>query len=740
MNKIGPLSIVCLLGILVFSNTVLFAHTGNELNIPRSAVSVTVDGVKEAAWSSAETIQMDAYLNAEGVSHSWDTNDISASFQILWKDSFLYLFVTIRDDFNRAHSSSWWLSDAIELYLDAGHEMSGSYDYNDIHVGFVRSDASVHIPTGGGSFRDSWYINNVQFVPVNTGTGWTAEIGLELVQLRIPTVEGYRFGFDLQVNDNDSGTRDHMLKWYSSSNDSWKNPSLFGVARLGAMATDPVQGNGVHGTVTFSDGTPVSSVQVELVNVDNVSEIYGSMTNSSGYYSISMPQTGVRDNGRRRPEGFSLGQNYPNPFNPSTVIRYGIPASGPVRMEVFDILGRKVRTILNGYENEGMGQAVWDGTDDRGNAVPAGVYLYSLIAGDAVQTRKMVLLDGSKGGRFTAGGVPQWTSENGPLGKVNAGNYRIIVYGAGIVTYERFLGQITGDMTVDIVVQRSGSGGSSCTVSQPWQPSGPDQGSVGEEICFSTGGSSCSQGHPVQYRFDWGDGSGYSPWGLERQCHTYRSSGQYEVIGQGRCAVHSGIIQDSRRITINILSSSNTVTITIKMSTWFELLSLYVDGIFAKLNDMEEAVFEWHPGEIHHVHVTEEVNMTGEHDIYAHKFSHWSDENISNDRDIVVPFINTTYTAFYDTYYWCGIKYITSPSCGSAQMTPQGNPNYYGLTKVGTILTFIATPTPGHTFEYWSRETHDWGTINYEHLYSNPITFTFEGPNTYMIPVFTPPM
>ena len=557
VNKISTLSSIRVISCLLLYHLLWNAQTANALNIPRSTSPITVDGVKESAWSSAATVQMNAYLNAEGVSHSWDTSDISASFQILWQNTALYLFVTVRDDLNRAHASSWWLGDAIELYVDAGNEKSGSYDYNDIHVGFVRKDATVHIPSGGGSFRDNWYIDNVQFVPVNTATGWTAEIGLELNQLRIPTVEGYKFGFDLQVNDNDGGTRDHMLKWYNSSNDSWKNPSLFGPAELGASAPS-VQGQGVHGTVTFSDGTPVPSIQVELVNVDNTSRIYGSMTNSGGYYSIAIPQTGIRDRDGRQPEGFRLGQNYPNPFNPSTVICYEIPSSGHIRLEVFDILGRKIRTIINGYESEGMGQAVWDGTDDNGNTVPAGVYLYSLAAGNNLQTRKMVLLDGSKGGRFTAGRIPQWTVEKGPLGKVNGANYRIIVYGTGIVTYERFLGQVTGDMTVDIVVQRSGSGGSSCTVSQPWQPSGPDQGSVGAELTFTTGGSQCSQGHPVEYRFAWNDESVYSPWGSGTRSHVYTSAGTYEIIAQSRCTVHTGVIQDSKRKTIIIGTSSGS--------------------------------------------------------------------------------------------------------------------------------------------------------------------------------------
>ena len=716
------------------------AQPGAGLKIQRSPSSIVVDGVKESAWSSASTVQINAYLNAEGVSHSWDTNDISASFQILWQNTALYLFVTVRDDVNRAHTSSWWLSDAIELYVDAGNEKSGSYDYNDIHVGFVRKDATVHIPSGGGSFRDNWYIDNVQFVPVNTETGWTAEIGLELNQLRIPTVEGYKFGFDLQVNDNDSGTRDHMLKWYDSSNDSWKNPSLFGPAELGALVP-PFQGQRVHGIVTFSDGTPVPSVQVELVNVDNTSQIYGSTTNSGGYYSITIPQTGIREKDGRQPEGFSLGQNYPNPFNPSTVICYETPSSGPVRLEVFDILGRKIRTVLDGYESEGMGQAVWDGTDDNGNTVPAGVYLYTLAAGSNLQTRKMVLLDGSKAGRFTGGGIPRWTEEKVPLGKVNAANYRIIVYGSGIVTYEQFLGQVTGDMTVDIVVQRSGSGGGSCTVSQPWQPSGPDQGSAGAELTFTTGGAQCSQGHPVEYRFAWNDESGYSPWGSGTRSHVYSSAGTYEIIAQARCSVHTGIIVDARRKTITVASSSAKVSVRFSSFMGNFGYRFLVDGVEYGDGSSPSVQFYWQTGEIHSV-VAKQKFAYIMYESSQFIFDKWSDGVFENSRNIIVPDHDVNYSAEY--IQWGEVLTSSSVIGGTYNVSMNISPDvipYLGsvlyLYPAGTIITASAYPSPGNTFQCWKTEHWSPASDPIVNYYSgNPLTLEYGGGSIILMPIF----
>ncbi len=92
------------------------------------------------------------------------------------------------------------------------------------------------------------------------------------------------------------------------------------------------------------------------------------------------------------PERFSLSQNYPNPFNPSTTISFALTSRVEVRLEVFDITGRVVRTIELGELPAGYHDAVWNGKSDGGEPVASGMYLYRLIAGDFVATRKMMLL------------------------------------------------------------------------------------------------------------------------------------------------------------------------------------------------------------------------------------------------------------------------------------------------------------------------------------------------------------
>ncbi len=87
------------------------------------------------------------------------------------------------------------------------------------------------------------------------------------------------------------------------------------------------------------------------------------------------------------PDRFSVSQNYPNPFNAATIIRYTLPEPADVKIEIFDILGRKVKTLVQGEQPAGYHRIVWDAGDQS-----SGIYFYRIQAGDYAETRKMVLL------------------------------------------------------------------------------------------------------------------------------------------------------------------------------------------------------------------------------------------------------------------------------------------------------------------------------------------------------------
>jgi hypothetical protein len=92
------------------------------------------------------------------------------------------------------------------------------------------------------------------------------------------------------------------------------------------------------------------------------------------------------------PEKPALDQNYPNPFNPSTEIGFDFPKPSFVSLDIFDVLGRKVSTLINEHLTAGSKRVQWDGKDNTGAEVASGVYFYRLRIGDHVEVKKMVLL------------------------------------------------------------------------------------------------------------------------------------------------------------------------------------------------------------------------------------------------------------------------------------------------------------------------------------------------------------
>ncbi|MGE5679411.1 MAG: T9SS type A sorting domain-containing protein [Bacillota bacterium] len=100
-----------------------------------------------------------------------------------------------------------------------------------------------------------------------------------------------------------------------------------------------------------------------------------------------MPATSVRSYSSV-PENFALEQNYPNPFNPSTTIKFSIPQNGSVTLVIYNIIGEKVATLINGQDfKSGSYQVSFDGSK-----LASGVYLYRLNYGSNSMTKKMMLL------------------------------------------------------------------------------------------------------------------------------------------------------------------------------------------------------------------------------------------------------------------------------------------------------------------------------------------------------------
>ena len=118
----------------------------------------------------------------------------------------------------------------------------------------------------------------------------------------------------------------------------------------------------------------------DLINLREVSEL----TIPQGSYNVIVARRAI-------PTAYKLGQSFPNPFNAATVINYQLPEKANVRIEVFDLSGHKVKTLVNDEQTAGYRSVVWNGTDDGGSTVPSGIYFYKITAGSFNDTKRMIL-------------------------------------------------------------------------------------------------------------------------------------------------------------------------------------------------------------------------------------------------------------------------------------------------------------------------------------------------------------
>ena len=102
--------------------------------------------------------------------------------------------------------------------------------------------------------------------------------------------------------------------------------------------------------------------------------------------------TAIGTEGNRLVHGFVLNQNYPNPFNPTTQISYRIAKTGNYELAVFNILGKKIRTLQSAKLKPGNYSLEWDARNDLGAKVASGIYFYQLSGKNVQLTQKMILM------------------------------------------------------------------------------------------------------------------------------------------------------------------------------------------------------------------------------------------------------------------------------------------------------------------------------------------------------------
>jgi hypothetical protein len=263
---------------------------------------------------------------------------------------FLYVGANIIDD-DLATSGQGWEGDAFELYMgfydiknqDAWHDLG---DIDLAGTGDYRISFTSWGTTQKGGSSDFNY-PGMTFLILPNPTGYLIEAQIKLDSLGAPSwtpQSGNMLPFRIDCNDKDevldgAGTgRTKQLNTAGVGNtENWKRPSCWGY-------------------LEFFTPTAVEE-QISLL-----------------------------------PKSTQLYDNYPNPFNPTTTLKYDMAKSSHVSLVIYNMLGQKIRTLVDAAKPAGYHAVVWDGTNDAGISVASGIYLIEFKADSYAKTNKMILM------------------------------------------------------------------------------------------------------------------------------------------------------------------------------------------------------------------------------------------------------------------------------------------------------------------------------------------------------------
>ncbi len=192
--------------------------------IYKTPTAPSIDGDAEGLWEKAPVDSL-KHVNKGTVT---DETDLSAAWQALWDDDNLYFFVSVRDDDKQHDDTDWHQDDGIEIYIDADHSSSTSYDENDFQFSVTWDDTTPILAE-----QKYGAVTGAAMQIKNTADGYMVELSLPWSLLGIAPANGHSMGLDIQVNDDDGGgAREGKRAWYATADESWKNPSLFGDIQL----------------------------------------------------------------------------------------------------------------------------------------------------------------------------------------------------------------------------------------------------------------------------------------------------------------------------------------------------------------------------------------------------------------------------------------------------------------------------------------------------------------------------
>ncbi len=265
------------------------------------------------------------------------------------------------------------------------------------NIAVSNTDGQALVTAGGDGFA---FVSGANFLRVNNGHQKSAgdtvsvdlynpvELGGLQMTLRYPadllllhSVEKTTRSADFDLNANLFTAGELVVTLTSTQADSIKP----GAGPLLRFVVDTLETSGM-----VASGTHAISVDHVVLSGTN-GEATGH-TAFGGAFFLNRPMLPVSVADATIPERFVLSQNYPNPFNPETQIDFDMPSAAPVTISIYNLLGRKVRTLLDEFRDIGQYSVSWDGRSGAGEQVGSGVYLIEMRAGEFVSVRRASLV------------------------------------------------------------------------------------------------------------------------------------------------------------------------------------------------------------------------------------------------------------------------------------------------------------------------------------------------------------
>ena len=191
----------------------------------------------------------------------------------------------------------------------------------------------------------------------------------------------YSSQIELKFDENNLELLETMYSSIISDAMISENQSSRGIYTLAFATSKAISESGEVATLTFriKDENSSPSISIKHFQANEIDLTTTSVSNDDVAINI--------------PDEFNLYQNYPNPFNPSTTIGFDVPnARTQVRLEIYNILGQRVKTLINDVYSAGRYKVTWDGTNNVGGQVSTGVYIYRIQAGNIVQSKKLTFI------------------------------------------------------------------------------------------------------------------------------------------------------------------------------------------------------------------------------------------------------------------------------------------------------------------------------------------------------------